>query len=207
VTGARDNQKGDTAGETSLGLLERARAGEAAAWDRLTRLYSPLVDRWCRQAGLQDADTADVRQEVFVAVSRGIDEFRRDAAGGTFRGWLRGITRHKIADYWRRTRAGQGGAGGSDAYQQFQQLPAEGPDDCQNPSPSEEVDILYRRALQLVVTDFQDHTWKAFWRVVVEGQRPAAVAADLNMTVNAVYLAKARVLARLRQEFRDLIDR
>jgi RNA polymerase sigma-70 factor (ECF subfamily) len=206
VTDDSDNQKGEAASGTSLGLLERARARDAAAWDRLARLYSPLVDRWCRQAGLQDADAADVRQEVFLAVARGLDEFRRDSAGGTFRGWLRVITRHKIGDHWRRTQAGQAGAGGNDAYQQFLQLPAEGPDDSRDPAPPEEIDILYRRALELIVTDFEDNTWKAFWRVVVEGQRPAAVAADLNVTANAVYLAKARVLARLREEFRDLIE-
>jgi RNA polymerase sigma-70 factor, ECF subfamily len=206
VTGPSDNQKEEVASATSLGLLERVRARDTAAWDRLVRLYSPLVDRWCRQSNLQDADAADVRQEVFLAVAGGIDEFRRDSAGGTFRGWLRVIARHKICDHWRRTQAGQAGAGGSDAYQQFLQLPAEGPDDSREPSPPEEVDILYRRALELIVTDFQDNTWKAFWRVVIEGQRPAAVAAGLNMTANAVYLAKARVLARLREEFRDLID-
>jgi RNA polymerase sigma-70 factor (ECF subfamily) len=206
VTGASDNQKGEAESGTSLGLLERARARDRAAWERLARLYSPLVDCWCRQAGLQDADAADVRQEVFLAVACGINDFRRDSAGGTFRGWLRGITRHKIGDRWRRARLGQEGAGGSDAYQQFLQLPAEGPDDSPKPSPPEEVDILYRRALDLIATDFEESSWKAFWKVVVEGQRPADVAADLNMTINAVYLAKSRVLARLREEFRDLIE-
>src|SRR5262249_27276083 len=82
VTGAGDNQKGEAAGATSLGLLERARSHDAAAWGRLVQLYAPLVDRWCRQASLQDADAADVRQEVFLAVARGLDEFRRDSAGG-----------------------------------------------------------------------------------------------------------------------------
>jgi RNA polymerase sigma-70 factor (ECF subfamily) len=204
MTDANDNQKSEAADETSLSLLERARARDPAAWDRLARLYSPLVDHWCRQAGLQDADAADVRQEVFLAMASGIGEFRRDSAGGTFRGWLRGITRHKVCDHWRR--AGQRGAGGSDAYQEFQQLAAERLDDSRSPSPTEELDILYRRALELMATDFEASTWKAFWRVVVEGQLPAAVAADLGMTPNAVYLAKARVLARLREEFRDQID-
>ena len=203
MTGSGDNPVGEGASGTSLGLLERARARDPAAWNRLAALYAPLVDRWCRQAGLQDADAADVRQEVLLAVARGLDGFRHDAAGGTFRGWLRGITRHKIADHWRRV--GPVGAGGSDAFEQFLQLPAEGTSDSPE-APPEERDLLYRRALDLVATDFTEATWKAFWRVVVEGQRPAAVAADLGLTVNAVYLAKARVLARLREEFRDLID-
>jgi RNA polymerase sigma-70 factor (ECF subfamily) len=205
VTDPSDNQKEGVASATSLGLLERVRSRDTAAWDRLVRLYSPLLDRWCRQANLQDADVADIRQEVFLAVARGIEQFRRDSAGGTFRGWLRGITRNKICDLWRRTRGGQAGAGGSDAYQSLLQLPAEAIDDSQGPPP-EEADILYRRALDLIATDFEENSWNAFWRVIVEGQRPAHVAADLNMTINAVYLAKARVLARLREEFRELID-
>jgi RNA polymerase sigma-70 factor (ECF subfamily) len=205
VTEARDNKKGGAAGATSLGLLERARAHDPAAWDRLVQLYSPLVDRWCRQASLQDADADDVRQEVLMAVARGLDNFRRDAAVGTFRGWLRAITRHKIANHWRRTPPGQA-AGGSDAYEQFQQIPAQGSEDTPDPATAEETDVLYRRALHLLATEFEEGTWKAFWRVVVEGQRPADVAADLNVTRNAVYLAKSRVMTRLREEFRDLID-
>jgi RNA polymerase sigma-70 factor, ECF subfamily len=206
MTGPSDKENREAASATSISLLERARAGERAAWDRLASLYSPLVDRWCHQAGLQDADTADVRQEVFLAVACGIDNFRRDFAGATFRGWLWGITRHKITDHWQRKGASPVGEGGSDAYEKLQEVPVEEARDSQKPPPPEEVNILYRRALELIVTDFTDHTWKAFWGVVVDGRRPAAVAADLNMTLNAVYLAKARVLARLREEFRDLID-
>jgi hypothetical protein len=74
----------------------RARARDASAWERLIALYEPLVCHWCRRAGLQEADAADVRQEVFLAVSRGLADFRRDGGAGTFRGWLRVITRNKV---------------------------------------------------------------------------------------------------------------
>jgi RNA polymerase sigma-70 factor (ECF subfamily) len=199
VTDASVNQKG-----TSLSLLERARARDEAAWARLTGLYAPLLDRWCRQAALQDADAADVRQEVFLAVARGLDGFRSDPARGTFRGWLRTITQNKICDHWRRTQGGQAAAGGSSAYEQLLQVPsaeADGP----GPALPEELEVLYRRALELLATDFEDDTWRAFWRVVVEGRPPAEVAEELHLSRNAVYLAKARVLARLREEFQDLI--
>jgi RNA polymerase sigma-70 factor (ECF subfamily) len=98
-------------------LFRRLRAREGAAWHRLVRLYGPVVYGWCRRAGLQEADAADVGQEVFAAVAGGIDAFRRDRPGDSFRGWLWGITRHKVNDLWRR-RAGQpDGAGGSGAQQ------------------------------------------------------------------------------------------
>jgi RNA polymerase sigma-70 factor (ECF subfamily) len=67
--------------------------------------------------------------------------------------------------------------------------------------------MLYRRALELMQRDFEERSWQAFWRVVIEGQNPKEVAAQLQMTPNAVYLAKGRVLARLREEFAGVIDR
>src|SRR5262249_14847420 len=75
----------------SLTLLQRARARQPAAWERLVALYAPLVLHWCRRAGLGDADAADVFQEVFRSVSEHLNEFRRDRPGDTFRGWLRTI--------------------------------------------------------------------------------------------------------------------
>ena len=194
---------GEVSSATSLGLLERVRARDPAAWERVGRLYGPLVEHWARQAGLQEADAADVRQEVLLAVARTIGDFRRDRPGDTFRGWLRVITRNKLRDHWRH---GRGGAetGGSDALRQLQQVPAEG--DADSADDAEEVGLVYRRALDLIRTDFEERSWQAFWRVVVEGRRPADVADELGTSVNAVYLAKGRVLARLREEFAGLLE-
>jgi RNA polymerase sigma-70 factor (ECF subfamily) len=206
MTESNVNLTGDQEGATSLSLLERARLQEPAAWQRLVSLYSPLVDRWCQHAGLQEADTADIRQEVFMAVARRLDEFRRDSAGGTFRGWLRTITRNKIRDRWRRNQGGPLGEGGSDAQERLFQIGAEQADDSQDAALPEELQVVYRRALDLLATDFEMNTRKAFWQVVIDGQRPADVAANLGVSTNAVYVAKARVLARLRQEFGGLLD-
>src|SRR5438105_11562758 len=79
--------------ETSLGLLERARTDDAAAWGRLVALYAPLVFHWCRRWGLQEEDAADVFQEVFRSVASHLGGFRKERAGDTFRGWLRTIAR------------------------------------------------------------------------------------------------------------------
>ena len=190
---------------TSLSLLDRVRSKDQAAWERLVSLYAPLVEWWCRQYQLQDADTADVRQKVFMAVAGRIDEFRRDPASGSFRGWLHTITRHKIYDHWR-TEAPKAATGGSDAYERLLQLsPGEAIDPAAG-SEAEEQGILYRRAVQLITTDFEDTTRKAFWMVVVDDRPPAEVAQELGISANAVYLAKARVLSRLREEFAGLID-
>ncbi|MFL5339273.1 MAG: RNA polymerase sigma factor [Gemmataceae bacterium] len=195
---------GEESGATSLGLLERAAGNDPAAWERVARLYGPLVEHWCRQAGLPEAAVEDVRQDVFLAVTKSIGEFRRDRPGDTFRGWLRRITQNKVRDFWRQAPAGQQPTGGSDAYRRLQQVADGDPDD--DTAASGEVGQLLRRALDLIRTDFEERTWRAFWLVVVEGRPSADVAAELGLTLNAVYLARGRVLARLREEFGGLIE-
>jgi RNA polymerase sigma-70 factor (ECF subfamily) len=184
-------------------LLQRARAGDAEAWRRLLHLYVPLVDYWCRQWGVRGADSDDVQQDVFSAVAAALPTFQRDRAGGTFRGWLRGITRHKLLDYLRRRDHQPRPAGGSDAHHRLQQV-AEPPPDLAE-EPAHEVNSLYRRALDLVRSEFEDRSWQAFWRTAVDGQPPADVAAELGMSAVAVRKAKSRVLRRLKDEMGDLI--
>jgi RNA polymerase sigma-70 factor (ECF subfamily) len=187
---------------TSLSLLERARARDRSAWERLAELYDPLVDRWCRRAGLAGADAADIRQEVFLAVATRIGAFERRKEGA-FRSWLRSITRSKVADLRRRASPGTVAEGGSAAFRRLALVAANEPPGWPD---SGEDGVLYRRAVQLIRGEFEEKTWWAFWQVTVEGRGPAEVAAALGTSRNAVYLAKARVLKRLRDEFRDLID-
>jgi RNA polymerase sigma-70 factor (ECF subfamily) len=189
---------------TSRSLLERVRADDAAAWDRLVTLYAPLVWHWCRRWHLQDDDTADVFQEVFQAVVTHITQFRKDNPGDTFRGWLRTITHNKVHDHFRRQGRQPEGVGGTDAQVRLAQLP-------QQPTPGDdsaaegggERHLLYR-ALDLIRSEFEDRTWLAFWRTAVEGRLPRDVGAELAMSPGAVRVAKSRVLQRLREELGDL---
>src|SRR4051812_43824046 len=86
---------------TSLSLLARIRNGDDSGWSRVVELYSPLVSYWCRRRGVEGTDLEDLLQEVFQAAAGGIASFRRERADDSFRGWLRGITRHKILAHWR----------------------------------------------------------------------------------------------------------
>ncbi len=186
---------------TSLTLLQRVRDKDEEAWRRLLHLYGPLVERWCARGGVHPADADDVRQDVFQAVAAGLDGFRRDRPGDTFRGWLKVITRNKLLDHFRRRQKHPEAQGGTDAHRQLQELAGpELPEDTE-----EDLGGLYRRALELVRGEFEERTWQAFWRAAVEGQSPAAIAADLGVTPAAVRKAKSRVLHRLREEVGDLI--
>ncbi len=178
---------------TSLSLIDRIQVRDAVAWERFAKLYTPLVYDWLRSARLQESDAADLVQEVFFAVSRGIDRFGIDGERRHFRAWLHGITRHKLQDHFRRLLS-QPHVIGSGA--------AELPETIMPPgeSTTAEVSQVAHRALQLIKTDFQPTTWQAFWRVTIEGQSPHDVAADLGMSIGAVYTAKSRVLSHLRRE-------
>src|SRR5262249_45205427 len=153
------------------------------------------------RGGLQAADAADVGQEVFRAVARKVGEFRHDRRGDTFRGWLRAITRNKILDRYRRPVPGCPAAGGSEAQRLLQELPTRVWEDAGPVAEAEETRLLFRQAVELIRGEFEEGTWRAFWQAAVEERSPADVAADLGVSVNAVYLAKSRVLRRLREEF------
>jgi RNA polymerase sigma-70 factor (ECF subfamily) len=146
----------------------------------------------------QDAD--DVAQEVFRAAAVSLASFRRDRPGDTFRGWLRGITRHMVLQHFRRADSRLEG-GGSDALQRLLEVS----DPHAEEDPAEQLGALYHRALELIRGDFEEQTWQAFWLTVVEGRSPSLIAPDLGLSAGAVRQAKARVLRRLKEELGDLI--
>ena len=183
---------------TSASLLQRVRRLEPDAWVRLCSLYSPVVYGWCLRAGLQDNDAADAMQDVFRSVFRSIGTFRKDGPTGSFRGWLWSITRNQVRLFFRKQGNVPQAFGGSDAQQQFAQLPA-GPDEIDPDADATRRDILHR-ALEIVRDDFQPSTWDVFYRVTLQGQSIQEVAEILSLTQNAVRQAKFRVLRRLREE-------
>jgi RNA polymerase sigma-70 factor (ECF subfamily) len=159
-----------------------------------------LVYQWCRWQGLQTSDAEDVTQDVFLTVAVKVGSFRRERPGDTFRGWLWAITRHKLGHWIRRQRSRDQAVGGTDAQRHLLAVaqPDEGSESDVAGGPGATAD-LYRRALQLIRAEFEERSWDAFRRLVLEGQLPAEVAADLGMTRGAVYVAKSRILRRLRE--------
>jgi RNA polymerase sigma-70 factor (ECF subfamily) len=185
-----------------LTLLERVRAADPDAWRRLVHLYSPLVFYWARRGGLGDSDAADLVQDVWQRVAASIDRFQRDAASGTFRGWIRTIARNKMRDHFRKRQGEPAAAGGTDACHLLQSVPEEEPAD----NTGTEQHLLLHRALELIRPEYEERTWCAFWRMAVDGRPAAEVSEELSMTANAVHQAKFRVLRRLRQEMAGLVE-
>ena len=189
---------------TSESLLAQLRENEPQAWERLVTLYTPLVYYWCRKLDVPPQDIPDVVQETFKAVARNVYRFRKQRTGDTFRGWLRTITRSKVMDYYRRGANEPRATGGTAAQLRFSQFPADVPGD--DPEEDEVQSVVFRQALAFIRSHFGDHTWQAFWRVVVEGQSTDEVAQALSMQPGTVRVAKCRVLRRLRQELGELIE-
>jgi RNA polymerase sigma-70 factor (ECF subfamily) len=184
---------------TPITLLQRLKQPDSgAAWERFIELYTPFLLYWARRLGAGPQDAEDLTQEVLGKLVEKLPEFFYDR-GKSFRGWLRTITINLWRDRLRRCRPHAG-------VNDHELEDRAGPDELEALWEDEHRRHLVARALQVMRTDFRESTWKACWEHVALGRPAAAVAAELCMTENAVFIACTRVLARLRQELDGLLD-
>jgi RNA polymerase sigma-70 factor (ECF subfamily) len=190
---------------TRLSLLVRLRdARDDGAWSQFVDLYAPLVFGLARKHGLQDADAADLTQDVLQAVSGAIRRLDYDPRRGSFRGWLFTVARNKLRNFLAAQRRPGRATGDSAAQQQLEELPAREED--QSAWWDQEYERrVFAWAAEQARGAFRDSTWQAFWRTAVEGKSGPEVARALGMTVAAVYLAKGRVMERLKQIIREAL--
>jgi len=192
--------------DTSASLLERlGDRADSEAWQRLIILYTPLIRGWVSRHGIRPPDADDLVQEVLGVVVRELPRFRHNGRVGAFRAWLRAISANCLRRSLRTRRLAPDAAGGSDFARFLDQL--EDPDGELGRLLDREHDRhIARRLLEWVEPEFQPTTWRAFRRLVLEGDAASAVAADLGLSINAVLIAKSRVLQRLRLMGLGLID-
>ena len=183
---------------TPVSLLKRLKQPAADRdWQRFVDLYTPLLFYWARQAGLRPPDDADLVQEVFLLLVKKLPDFDYDQRK-SFRGWLRTLMTNRLRDQWRRAKVPE--AAGAECL--LAELRAPDTDEGEQ----EHRRYLLARAAQLVRPEFQESTWQACWRFAFEGVAAAEVARELGITENAVYIAKGRVLKRLRAELEGLLE-
>ena len=169
---------------------------DADAWVEFVELYTPLIFGWTRQRGLQDADAADLAQEVMRAVAKALPAGRYDRAHGRFSAWLYTITSRKILDF-RRKQAGHLNAG-QDLLGAVQSL-----DDSEAHWQREYEARVFAWAGERVRGEVSEQAWQAFWLTAVEGRSGTEACSTLGITVGAVYAARCRIKARLREVVRD----
>jgi RNA polymerase sigma-70 factor (ECF subfamily) len=192
--------------QTPRSLLEQLRRQpSAAAWKRLVDLHTPLIECWLRHHGVPPSDVDDLVQEVMVVLVRDLPGFQHNQQPGAFRCWLRTIVVHRVRGFWR-SRQTSAQAAASDAGSAFLENIADPASDPDRRWEQEHDQFLIRRALELMQPELTASTWQAFRRQVLEEAKPATVAAELGLSVNAVVLAKFRVMRRLREHLPGIID-
>ena len=183
---------------TRASLLVQLRTGSNhIAWQEFVKLYGPVIYGFARKRGLQDADAADLMQDVMRSVSSAIGRLDYDRQQGTFRGWLFTITRNKIFNFLSARRIRPQGSGDSATNRLLNSHPDE-----EDGSTAWEMEYQRRLAslgMEQIKSEFQDNTWRAFWLTSVEGASAAEVSKQLGLSPGAIYVAKSRVLARLKE--------
>ena len=183
---------------TRASLLVRLRdPRDEAAWTEFVDLYAPLIYGYLRRQGLQDADAMDVSQEVISTIARAVSRLAYDPKRGSFRNWLFTVVRRKLSNWRRAQRIRPRGSGDTATHRLLEQCPAPEGGDAEWEAEWEE--RVYSWACVQVRRSVTDVTWQAFWRTAIDGQPGKQVAADLGLTVAAVYHARSRVLARLKE--------
>jgi RNA polymerase sigma factor (sigma-70 family) len=192
--------------ETSVTLLQRLNdRSDSVAWQRLVDLYAPLIESWLRRQSVSAEDAEDLTQEVLGIVVREVSQFQHNGRVGAFRTWLRTITINCLRQSWRSRRV----------RSQTTRLPSldSALDQLEDPASDlsrrwdrEHDEFVLHRLLDLIEPEFRPATWQAFRRQVLDGAPAEMVAAELGLTINAVLIAKSRVLSHLRRNAEGLVD-
>ncbi len=190
---------------THASLLIRLRdLHDAGAWQLFVSTYGPLIYRYCRRQGLQEADTADVTQEVLGQVSRSIATFDYQPERGRFRDWLGTVVHGKLVRHHQNRARRKMESIDSDGLEPAKETVAAPGND------SEWIDEfnthLLQVALERIRGEFDPKNWRAFEMVWIENKAAAEAVAELGMTPSAIYVTKWRVLKRLREEILMLAD-
>ena len=186
---------------TRASLLIRIRDGQDRdAWLQFLHVYGPVVYGFARKRGLQDADAADLMQDVMRSVSAAAQDLNYDPRKGSFRGWLFTVTRNKVFNFLSKQKHRVQATGDTGTRERLDQQPAA---DGEADWDEEYQRRVFAWAAEVVRPEFQASTWDAFWQTAVEGVSAAEVGRKLRPSAGAVYVAKSRVIARLREKVRE----
>jgi RNA polymerase sigma-70 factor (ECF subfamily) len=192
--------------KTRASLIARLKnAHDHEAWTEFLAIYEPLILRLMRRHGFQECDAHDACQQVLAAVAHDVQRWRPDGAEASFRRWLFRIARNRALKLLVQERRRIGAGGGTSIQAMLENHPG------RDESLSEEFAREYRQQLLLwaaeqIRGEFRENTWQAFWRTCIDGRPIPEVAAELSMSVGSVYVARSRIIARLREKVQGSSD-
>ncbi len=187
---------------TRLSLLLRIRdTRDAESWREFVRIYAPLIFRYAKRMGLQDADAADVTQDVLKVVSESIERFNYDPSVGRFRGWLKTVAFYTYSQMKKRNRRQPACTGDSTVLSVAEDGASAADSRFWN---DEYTRRMFELASERVQPTVQPSTWEAFMATAVHEENPRTVADRLGMNVGSVYVAKNRVFTRIREALSEL---
>ena len=190
---------------TRISLLLRLRdTHDRPAWERFVALYAPLVYGFARGKGLQDADAADIAQDVLTSVAQQMRQWQYTPERGSFRGWLFTIARNRVKNWLASAARRMDATGGDDNLAAMQTQPDTEPEAADR--DAEYARHVFHWAAAIVRQQVSEQTWQAFEITAVENRSGSDAAKTLGMTIGAVYLARSRVMSRLKELVQGIGD-
>lgn len=189
---------------TNKSLLIRARQGEPFAWERLTAIYRPMIYALLIKQGVGAHEAEDLAQDIMVVMVKKVKDFDHSGRAGSFRAWLRVLTLNRVRKFWQ-SRSNSLSTGQGQTLVDLAQSLADPDSDMTREWDAEHDRHVYRRLLEIVSQDFEATTIQVFRRMLIDQASGPEVAQELNMSLAAVYGAKARVVKRLREESEGLL--
>ena len=188
--------------ETSHSLIERVQdPANGAAWAEFLGIYQPVVYRMARRRGLQDADAQNVVQQVFASIARSIDTWEAETERPPFRAWLTTVARNAITNALTRKPRDRA-VGSTSVVQQLHELPA--PEETTSEVIREARREMIHWAAQQIHPEFTEQTWDIFWKTSIDGIAVTEVSASTGRSVGAIYVARHRVLTRLKEKVAEV---
>ncbi|MBW3596612.1 MAG: sigma-70 family RNA polymerase sigma factor [Planctomycetes bacterium] len=190
--------------KTRPSLIARLKnAQDHEAWSEFLAIYEPLILCLMRRHGFQECDARDACQQVLAAVARDVEKWRPDGAEASFRRWLFRIARNRAVKLLVQQRKRIRGRGGTSAQVALENQPG------RSESLSAEFAREHRRqvllwAAEQIRGEYRESTWQAFWRTCIVGRPIPDVAAELGVSVGNVYVARSRIIARLREKVQGI---
>lgn len=189
--------------ETRRSLIVRLTGEDnARAWVDFVTVYEPFLRHVVTRLGVPERHTADVVQQVLLAVAKTVEGWTDDGQTASFRRWVTTVARNIVIKFMNRERKQAGGHGGTDLVELLEQFPAT-PDREQVNQYEHELIIW---AAEQVRDEFIDTSWVAFWATVVDGKPVQVVAADLGISCGSIYMSRSRIMARIRRKVNEVLE-